>query len=235
MRWLLALAALAVPLGAGAGAGAAWATRAPERPERGRISLTPLVQPAEQVQQVKTVPKWPALRFTNVNSRESGVVALYDAEGRFSEPAARQLDALLCDARDPKHHESTLLNQRTLQLVYRAAYHFGAPEVEVISAYRKPGRRREGLHASGRAIDFKLPGVTAAALAQYLRTLPRVGVGVYTHPRTQYVHLDVRDTSYHWLDGSPPGRTWRELSIGNARLIAQTDASYRPESDLPEG
>ena len=31
-----------------------------------------------------------------------------------------------------------------------------------------------------------------------------MGVGVYTNPLTQYVHLDVRERSYHWIDASPP-------------------------------
>ena len=104
----------------------------------------------------------------------------------------------------------------------------------MISAYRKPGRFREGPHASGKAIDFKLPGVAARALAAYLRTLPRVGVGVYTHPKTSYVHLDDREHSFHWLDASPPGRTWRERAIGNASL-PKRDAAYCRADDWPEG
>jgi hypothetical protein len=126
------------------------------------------------------------------------------------------------------------LARRTLQLVVRAALHFRVREVEVVSAYRKPGRRREGPHASGRALDFKLPGVPARMLASYLRQLPRVGVGVYTHPKTAFVHLDTREQSFHWLDASPPGRHWREQSLGSAGL-AKRDAAYRPANDWPEG
>lgn len=103
-----------------------------------------------------------------------------------------------------------------------------------MSAYRKPGRRREGLHATGKAIDFKLPGVAPAALAAYLRTLARVGVGVYTHPKTSYVHLDDREHSFYWLDASPPGRSWRERSIADPSL-AKRDAAYRRADDWPEG
>ena len=76
--------------------------------------------------------------------------------------------------------------------------------------------------------------MTAAALASYLRGLPRTGVGVYTHPKTQYVHLDVREHSFHWLDASPPRRRWREKSIGAADLEAR-DKRYEPSLDLPEG
>jgi uncharacterized protein YcbK (DUF882 family) len=174
----------------------------------------------------------PALRIENQTSRESLNLRLYDATGTVDESAARALDQLLCDARKPKLHETTTMARRTLQLLFKAAYHFRSYEVEVVSGYRKPGRRREGPHGTGSAIDFRLSGVKAAELAAYLRQIPRTGVGVYTHPKTQYVHLDTREHSFHWLDASPPRRHWRERSIGSARL-PQLDQSYSPTVDLP--
>lgn len=175
----------------------------------------------------------PALRITNQTTRESLEVKLYDAYGAVDEATALKLDELLCDARDPKQHHRTRLHRRTLQLLFKAAYHFDGAEVEVVSAYRMPGRRREGPHGNGSAIDFRLRGVKAAELASYLRRIPRTGVGVYTHPKTQYVHLDSRDQSFHWLDASPPRRRWRERSIGSKDLL-QRDATYTPAVDLPE-
>ena len=173
-----------------------------------------------------------ALRVENQTTRETRELKLYDASGQLDEAAATQLDELLCDARSPKHHETTRLNRRTLQLLYKAAYHFAAYEVEVVSAYRKPGRRREGPHGTGAAIDFRLRGVDARALASYLRELPRTGVGVYTDKRTQYVHIDSREHSFHWLDASPPRRHWRERSIG-APDLEKRDALYNPVLDWP--
>ena len=93
-------------------------------------------------------------------------------------------------------------------------------------------RCRGGPHAHGVAIDFKLVGTSARALAAYLRTLPRVGVGIYTHPQTQFVHLDVRETSWHWVDASPPGRTWREQPLGDQNRVSR-DATYTSDADLP--
>jgi uncharacterized protein YcbK (DUF882 family) len=174
------------------------------------------------------------LHIASAASQRSVQLRLYDDRGHIDENAARQLDALLADARDPDRVQIIELARRTLQLMYRAAYHFRVDHVEVVSAYRAPGRRREGPHGVGRAIDFKLKGVKAAALAAYLRKLPRVGVGVYTHRKTQYVHLDVRESSYHWLDASPPGRSWRAQRLRD-RSIAARDARYTPESDWPEG
>lgn len=176
----------------------------------------------------------PSLRFTNQTSRESALIRLYDDAGHVDEREATRLDVLLADSRDPKNCAAITLDRRTLQLAVRAALHFHATEVQVVSAYRKPGRRREGPHASGKAIDFKLPGIPARTLASYLRTLPRVGVGVYTHPKTLFVHLDDRERSFHWLDASPPGRTWRERSLGGGVGLIKRDAAYARRDDWPE-
>lgn len=172
------------------------------------------------------------LRICNLNTRDCLDARLYDRAGKLNEPEAKKLDQLLGDFRDPKQPETWTLDRRLFQLIFKTAYFFQSGTVEVVSAYRKARRKREGFHAQGLAMDFKLTGVPAASLASYLRELPRVGVGVYTHPRTQYVHLDVRQRSYHWLDASPPNRTWREKSLGGPDLAAR-DESYTPEDDWP--
>jgi uncharacterized protein YcbK (DUF882 family) len=175
---------------------------------------------------------WP-LRVSYVNTGHATSVRLYDASGKIDTQAATELDELLCDVRDPAHPRTTMLDRRTLQLLFRAAYHFRAREVIVISGYRKPGRRPEGRHGEGRAIDFRLPKVRASTLAAYLRTLPRVGVGLYTHRATQFVHLDSRERSYHWLDPSPPGASMPLRPVAGGNLAAR-DAGYAPTDDLPE-
>lgn len=220
--------------------GAARAGRSSETAASPRPALAKPAAPAAQLSPSQKAPRertFPALRPLRIFSKnfaESLIVGLYDEQGQVDEGAARRLDTLLSQGKDGEPVSGVSIDRRTLQLLFRAAYHFKAEEVEIISAYRKPGRRRQGQHAAGRAIDFKLPRVKAAALAAYLRTLPRVGVGVYTHPKTQYVHLDVREQSFHWLDGSPPGRTWRERSLGSKQLAAR-DATYTRASDWPEG
>ena len=112
--------------------------------------------------------------------------------------------------------------------MFKAAYHFKNAPVVVVSGWRA----NAGRHGTAEALDFKLRGVPSRSLAAYLRGLPRAGVGVYTHPRTQYVHLDVREPSFHWIDASPPGVKWREAQLGD-RTCAKRDASWVPEMDLP--
>ena len=150
-------------------------------------------------------------------------IRLYSADGQV-DPAACARFELLAAGEGEAHP----LSPRVEQLAFKAAYHFGGVSIVIVSGYRD----RAGRHTTGEALDFKLVGVRAAQLAAWLRDLPRVGVGIYTHPRTQYVHLDVRDTSYHWLDGSPPGVTWKERQMRDPGQVKR-DASWTPDSDLP--
>lgn len=199
----------------------------------GRVDL-PSRQEADVVaHEPDAFERLPAVTFHNRNSKQTLTTKLYGQAGRIDDAAAAELDSLLADTRDPKQPKTAPIDRRLLQLLYRTAYHFGTLSIEVTSAFRAPGRKREGLHALGRAIDFAITGVKAEELASYLRKQPRVGVGIYTHRRTRFVHLDVREQSYHWLDASPPGRTWRGMSIGDRSLVAR-DAAYCREDDWPE-
>jgi uncharacterized protein YcbK (DUF882 family) len=225
--WTLGFAAVATSANPAHPASKAITTTAPKPASNHAPTPTEQAKPS-------AFERLPALQFLNINTRRRLSARLYNPDGEVVESAAMQLDTLLCDSRDKDHWKSAKLDRRTLQLVYRAAYHFGVSEVQVVSAYRESVRRREGLHAQGRAIDFRLPGTSAASLAAYLRTIPRVGVGVYTHPKTQFVHLDVREHSFHWLDASPPRRHWRERNI-SSKTLAALDSTYSPMSDWPEG
>lgn len=122
------------------------------------------------------------------------------------------------------------LDVRLVQLAIRAAYHFDDKPIVVVSATRKGAH---GKHGTGDALDFQLEGIRAATLAGWLRGTPRAGVGIYTHPRTQYVHLDTREASFHWSDGSPPGVTWKERLLVDPKRVSR-DAEYVRALDLPE-
>jgi hypothetical protein len=176
-----------------------------------------------------------SLKAVDVRMRNTGAqskIRLYADDGSVDPKAAREFMGVAASTKGANEP----LPMRLVQLVIRAAYKFGRPgkgegaNVMIVSATRKGAH---GKHGSGLAIDFALDGVSASALAAYLRQTPRAGIGIYTHPKTQYVHLDVRDRSYHWLDGSPPGVTWREKLLGDPSQ-AKRDASYSATNDLPE-
>jgi len=191
--------------------------------------------------------------FRDVNTLTDVLMRLYKDDGSIDESAAIEVERVLWIGKDeppPKvgkgaapvgankgakaDDEAPLhVNRRLLQLVVKVTEHFGVHEVQVISSHR--GKARKGSrHRSGEAIDFVLPGVPPKTLAEVLRTYPRVGVGVYIHPKAQFVHLDVREQSYHWIDGSPPGRVWREQAMPDA-TAKDRDAAYSPRQDLPDG
>jgi hypothetical protein len=166
-----------------------------------------------------------AVRMRNTGAEAK--IRLYGDDGALDTKAAREFMNVAASVKGLDEPLPT----RLVQLVFRASYRFGGANVAIVSATRKGAH---GKHGTGEAIDFALDGVSAAALAAYLRGTPRAGVGIYTHPKTQYVHLDVREHSYHWIDGSPPGVTWRERLLGDPTQ-AKRDAAYAPASDLPEG
>jgi uncharacterized protein YcbK (DUF882 family) len=205
----------------------------PALPQPAPVTASTQVAP-RHVAKLSSFAQLSPVTITNFNARKAVSTRLYTDSGHVDELAARRLDALLCDARDLDDAQSHSMDRRLLQLLFRTAYHFSSHRIEVVSAYRKAVHKQPGVHAQGRAIDFRLANVTPAALAAYLRTIPRVGVGIYTHPKTQFVHLDVREQSFHWLDASPPRRHWREKNISSKALPA-LDASYRHADDWPEG
>jgi uncharacterized protein YcbK (DUF882 family) len=177
---------------------------------------------------------WPELLpivVRNLNTGAEAQILLYGSDGALDDDA---LDAFARVVARDDGDEPVSLTPRLVQLAIKAAYHFHASSLVSLSAFRAQIPFKGSRHATGEAIDFKLEGVKAPVLAAYLRGFALVGVGVYTHPRTQYVHLDVREESYHWIDGSPPGVTWREAPLRDP-FRAMRDAAYSPELDLPLG
>lgn len=229
-RTAVAIAALAVVAASGDG----HADAAPNAPVRNaRIVESAPRRPLVPEATAKTESWATPLKAVDVRMRNTGAQAkirLYAADGTVDPTAAREFMSVAASVKGANEPLPT----RLVQLVFRAAYKFGrggeGAKVVIVSATRKGAH---GKHGSGQAIDFALDGVRASALAAYLRQTPRAGVGIYTHPKTQYVHLDVRDHSYHWLDGSPPGVTWREKLLADPNQ-AKRDASYATANDLPE-
>jgi uncharacterized protein YcbK (DUF882 family) len=212
------------------------AVAGPPAPAHPDLFLPPMLEAAAEPDTPhRSFARLPAVNVLNYNNLEHAPVRLYDFRGRVDPDATRLLERLLCDVTKPDEVRCAPIDPRVLQLLFRAAYHFGRGEIVIISGYRDPGKQSEGLHALGRAVDFRLTGVPLLRLAAYLRELPRVGVGVYTHPKTQYVHLDTRERSYHWGDSSGPGARGAEWPLGGDGALVRRDAAYARASDWPEG
>ena len=163
----------------------------------------------------------------NVNTRAEATIRLYRPDGTIDPDGMAAFEDVAGDGAHP-----VKLTGRVVQLVFKAAYHFKADAITLISTVRPKKRGRASHHTTGEAIDFQIPSVDYRKLASHLRSYPRAGVGVYTNPNTHFVHVDVRDQSYHWLDASPPGIAWREARMYDPNAEAR-DESYTSESDLP--
>jgi uncharacterized protein YcbK (DUF882 family) len=184
---------------------------------------TPLQAAVRSARSVPWADALPAIEVVSEATNEHASIRLYGSNGEVDDDALARFDEIA--ARDGDVHD---LEPRVVQLVFKAAYHFKSSRILIVSAWRADA----GRHTAGEAVDFKLEHVRASQLAAWCRSLARAGVGIYTNPRTQYVHLDVRDSSYHWLDASPPGVKWRERQLRDPAQ-AKRDAAWSAEQDLP--
>jgi uncharacterized protein YcbK (DUF882 family) len=171
----------------------------------------------------------------NINNHDEASIRLYDHKGHLDEGALDVLDRLLADVSKPDDIRQTHVEPRVIQLMFKAAYHFGKGEIVIISGFRPRSRDQESYHAQAKAIDFQLTGVRVAQLSVYARSFAKAGVGMYMNPRTQWVHLDSREHSYQWGDSSGPGVKGGGWAIGNPTSMARADAHYERASDWPDG
>jgi len=90
-----------------------------------------------------------------------------------------------------------------LDMVYELEKHFKAGEIRFVSGYRAPTKRLGSNHGYGRAMDIVVPGTIDEWVASYVRDLGYTGAGTY--PISGFVHVDVRERSFYWIDKSGPG------------------------------
>lgn len=158
------------------------------------------------------------LTLQALNHPDHVTIAASSEHGGFS---AADLDRAAHVLRDPRTGNEHPVDPRVLDLVYRVAVHFDAHEVRIISGYRTPHNGSHSNHGKGRAIDLVIPGASDEDVARFAREQGFVGVGVY--PTSGFVHLDVRERSYFWVDYSGPGKRNRTRGI-LGDLAARSDA-----------
>ena len=113
---------------------------------------------------------------------------------------------------------------RIVERLAQVVEHFHAegdtPRVTLVSGYRRRGTG--SYHSKGRAVDFRLAGVTDEALLAFCKTLQDTGCGYY--PNSDFVHMDVRAAGaghVAWVDVSRPGEP--------PRYAARWPAAESPE------
>jgi hypothetical protein len=113
------------------------------------------------------------------------------------------------------------VSPRLLDLIYHAAKHFDVYHVHLVSGVRHD--RSGSRHSHALAADIVLAGVDDEELAAYFRPQGFCGVGIYT--KAGFVHIDVRERSYFWLDKSPPGRRTRIIPVRGDEAKAADEAA----------
>lgn len=129
---------------------------------------------------------------------------------------------------------------RLVGRIQAIADHFGKPgspaKLFVISGYRPTSVG--SMHASGRAIDFRVEGVKNEDVVTFCKTLEDTGCGYY--PNSSFVHVDVRDPGaghVTWIDASGPGETPRYVPVWPppaAERHVHRASAMEPASDLVE-
>ncbi len=148
-----------------------------------------------------------SLTVLNTGERLEGL-KLFETRGdrpgvSFVSKAARQKLQHLCrDWRTGKVHRG--MPDALWYFLYLVSYHYDQP-VQIISGYRST-ERRTSRHRQGLAIDFRVPGVDSRELWEYAKKrFTHRGVGLGYYPNVGFVHLDIRDKSYFWIDDSGKG------------------------------
>lgn len=140
---------------------------------------------------------------------------LLDSKGRPIPSAVEKVDGLLFDRRTSSTHTT---DPGLLEKITQVSNYFGTRRMIVVSGYREessnPYTTRSN-HALGRAIDFRIEGVSNDELRDFCHTLQGVGVGYY--PNSTFIHLDVRGVTTHWTDVSGPGQAPQYTSVSTPR------------------
>jgi len=104
------------------------------------------------------------------------------------------------------------LVQRLAAVVDRFSNPGTPTKMSVISGFRPTSIG--SMHATGRAIDFRIEGVKNDDVIAFCKTLDDTGCGFY--PNSSFVHLDVREKGIgrvNWIDASGPGESPRYVPV----------------------
>ncbi len=196
-----------------------------------------------------------------VAGAESATFALPKCDGTAAPSGVDQLSILARPGSAPKPIEpiATLekvrgpelapgirrVDTRLVEHLELAVEHFHkegqSAHVVLVSGYRP--KSSGSYHSAGRAIDFRIEGVSNEALVAFCKTLPDTGCGYY--PNSVFVHMDVRDQGaghVAWVDNSGPGEAPRYVSAPAADAAADklpalpaTVRRTRGSASLPPG
>ena len=156
----------------------------------------------------------PKLVLYSINRGEKVELTASSDKGDFS-PTELDKAAWVLRSADGSEHpvDGALLN-----IVYELEKHFKAGEIRFVSGYRAPTKRLGSNHGYGRAMDLVIPGTIDEWVASYVRDMGYTGAGTY--PISGFVHVDVRERSFYWVDKSGPGAPTKTKGILHGDALA---------------
>lgn len=180
-------------------------------------------------------------------SHERVSIALLGCDGRVDATSLTELSILARPSRVDRPDDETIeahggdadwvgprvrrLHPGLVERLRQIANRFPGATIEIVSGYR-PDARDGSRHRFGRALDFRVVGVPVADVDAFVQTIPQTGCGLY--PTTDFIHVDVRTRSAHWIDTSGPGEApemVREPSPPVETPPVETPASSTDEED----
>jgi uncharacterized protein YcbK (DUF882 family) len=160
----------------------------------GRMLVIP--DKANESKQFKTEGKTPeAILFLRVRTGERERLSLYTKSGKLNYKSVKRLSYLARDKRGEQRVKR--LHYRLIHMLQQVAEAFPGKPIEIISGYRPQSTGSESQHAFGRAMDFRMSGVSCKALFKFCKRLPRSGCGYY--PKSGFVHMDARSKRAAWI------------------------------------
>ncbi|MCP4601874.1 MAG: LysM peptidoglycan-binding domain-containing protein [Proteobacteria bacterium] len=134
--------------------------------------------------------------FLRVRTGERKTLRLYTKKGKLNKGSVMRLSRL---SRDKIGNKVKRLNFRLVKMIQLVAEEFPDKPIEIISGYRaQQVDGEESQHAFGRALDFRIRGVSPRQIYRFCKTLPRSGCGFY--PTSGFVHMDAREKSATWVE-----------------------------------
>jgi hypothetical protein len=170
----------------------------------------------------------------NVQRPTMTLDAMAKVKGPDLAPGIRRVDPILVD--------------RLQKMISHFAKQGAPSKVFLVSGYRPASVG--SFHQGGKAIDFRIDGITNESLVEECKRLEDTGCGYY--PNSSFIHMDVRDAGtghVSWIDASGPGeppryvRSWPEHPADGlaqatpawiADVMSKLDSAHTPDKPAEE-
>jgi uncharacterized protein YcbK (DUF882 family) len=149
------------------------------------------------------------LRLYDVNAERAISVSPFLPDGQCSPHGFSMLREFM---RCRRTGHTMDMSADLVRLLMRIAKRFDNAELHVISAHRAVDgvvTSERSQHGKGTASDIRIEGVPIEALAAVARQEGARGIGMY--PKSRFVHVDVREKPYSWVDNGDVEDDERDL------------------------